>query len=122
MVGDAPSHFEGGETLLLDQGVLDYWRGYDGTRGLEAASIVERHDPTPFGRLLVFDLDHTLWTPELYKLRRLEGYETAAPPGPTAGEDVRLFPGAAAVLEELATSPKWRGTTCACASPAVRSG
>ena len=55
MVGDTPSHFEGGETLLLDQGVLDYWRGYDGTRGLEAASIVERHDPTPFGRLLVFD-------------------------------------------------------------------
>lgn len=52
---DTPSHFEGGETLLLDQGVLDYWRGYDGTRGLEAASIVERHDPTPFGRLLVFD-------------------------------------------------------------------
>ena len=67
-------------------------------------------------KLVVFDLDHTLWTPELYKLRRLEGYETAAPPGPTAGEDVRLFPGAAAVLEELATSPKWRGTTCACAS------
>ena len=55
MVGETPSHFEGGETLLLDQGVLDYWRGYDGTRGLEAASIVERHDPTPFGRLLVFD-------------------------------------------------------------------
>lgn len=52
---DTPSHFEGGETLLLDQGVLDYWRGYDGSRGLEAASIVERHDPTPFGRLLVFD-------------------------------------------------------------------
>ena len=67
-------------------------------------------------KLLVFDLDHTLWTPELYTLRRLPGYQTAAPPGPVADADVSLFPGAAAVLEAVATEPRWQNTKCACAS------
>ena len=39
-------------------------------------------------RLVVFDLDHTLWTPELYTLRHLPGYDDASPPFPVAGEDV----------------------------------
>ena len=47
-------------------------------------------------RMIVFDLDQTLWTPELYKLRRLPGYEDAAPPGPKADVDVKLLPGAVA--------------------------
>ena len=47
-------------------------------------------------RLVVFDLDHTLWTPELYTLRHLPGYDDASPPFPVAGEDVWLIDGAEA--------------------------
>ena len=54
-------------------------------------------------RLVVFDLDHTLWTPELYTLRHLPGYDDASPPFPVAGEDVWLLDGAEAVLHEIAT-------------------
>ena len=58
-------------------------------------------------RLVVFDLDHTLWTPELYTLRHLPGYDDASPPFPVAGEDVWLLDGAEAVLHELATHERW---------------
>ena len=54
-------------------------------------------------RLVVFDLDHTLWTPELYTLRHLPGYDDASPPFPVAGEDVWLLDGAEAVLHVIAT-------------------
>ena len=59
-------------------------------------------------RLVVFDLDHTLWTPELYTLRHLPGYDDASPPFPVAGEDVWLLDGAEAVLHELATHERWQ--------------
>ncbi|KAJ8601357.1 hypothetical protein CTAYLR_004999 [Chrysophaeum taylorii] len=52
---DHPSFFQGGETLILKPGVLDYWRRFDGSRGLEVDDILERHDPTPFGRIICFD-------------------------------------------------------------------
>ena len=52
---DAPAFFEGGETLMLRPGVLDYWRDFDGAFGRECGGLVERHDPAPFGSLLVFD-------------------------------------------------------------------
>ena len=58
--------------------------------------------------LIVFDLDHTLWTPELYKLRSLKGYADASGPGPIAGKDVRLFKDAEAILTELATEMSLR--------------
>lgn len=48
-------------------------------------------------RVIVFDLDNTLWTPELYKLRRLERANQI----PVAGRDVELFPGAKQVLETI---------------------
>ncbi|KAH8057797.1 hypothetical protein JL722_6336 [Aureococcus anophagefferens] len=81
---------------------------------LVSSASSEEDAPTPSSatattlpKLLVFDLDHTLWTPELYTLRRLPGYQTAAPPGPVADADVSLFPGAAAVLEaEIYTGGK----------------
>eukprot|EP00961_Rhodomonas_salina_P098145 1320921-Rhodomonas_salina.2 len=62
--------------------------------------------------LVVFDLDATLWTPELYQLRKLPGYKDASDavlfhhrghdydtghtegPGPVANKDVKLFDGA----------------------------
>ena len=52
---EKPGWFEGGETVLLRPEILDYWRGFDGSRGLEADSIVDRVDPAPFGRVVCFD-------------------------------------------------------------------
>ena len=48
-------------------------------------------------RVIVFDLDNTLWTPELYQLRRLERSNQI----PVAGRDVELFSGAKEVLENI---------------------
>ena len=67
-------------------------------------------------RLVVFDLDNTLWTPELYTLRSFSGYADASPPNPVAGKDVWLLDGAAAALHELAFHERWRDTKVAAAS------
>jgi len=48
-------------------------------------------------RVIVFDLDNTLWTPELYRLRHLERSGQT----PVAGEDVKLFDGAKEILEDV---------------------
>jgi magnesium-dependent phosphatase 1 len=48
-------------------------------------------------RVIVFDLDNTLWTPELYQLRRLQRQNLM----PVAGKDVKMFEGAIKVLEEI---------------------
>lgn len=57
-------------------------------------------------KLIVFDLDNTMWTPELYQLKRT----------PKADRDIYLFPGTKAALHELATLPEWRETAVAFAS------
>jgi magnesium-dependent phosphatase 1 len=44
--------------------------------------------------LIVFDLDNTLWTPELYQIRQKNS--------PVAGRDISLFPGALEILQFLA--------------------
>ena len=54
-------------------------------------------------KMIVFDLDHTLWTPELYTLRHIPESDR-----PVAGEDVWLLPDSYAVLHELATHPRWK--------------
>jgi len=48
-------------------------------------------------KVIVFDLDNTLWTPELYQLRRLERSNQI----PVAGRDVELFSGAKEMLESV---------------------
>lgn len=63
--------------------------------------------------LIVFDLDNTLWTPELYQLRKLERMKAL----PVAGKDVKLFPVAEAIIESVRSSPeKWSNTKFAIAS------
>eukprot|EP00468_Gymnochlora_sp_CCMP2014_P012063 CAMPEP_0167766360 /NCGR_PEP_ID=MMETSP0110_2-20121227/15301_1 /TAXON_ID=629695 /ORGANISM="Gymnochlora sp., Strain CCMP2014" /LENGTH=157 /DNA_ID=CAMNT_0007654379 /DNA_START=380 /DNA_END=856 /DNA_ORIENTATION=- len=57
-------------------------------------------------KLVVFDLDNTVWTPELYELYRMPEY----------GKDIKLFPAAKAALVELVKNPKWKGTKVAAAS------
>ena len=51
----------------------------------------------PIPKLIVFDLDNTLWTPELYQLRKLQ----RANKMPRAGRDVTLFPGARTCLDQI---------------------
>jgi hypothetical protein len=61
-----PRAFRGGETLLLRDEVLDYWRDFRSERSLEEAGIVEEVAPRP-NRLVVFD-------PRLpHAVRRVEG-------------------------------------------------
>jgi magnesium-dependent phosphatase 1 len=50
-----------------------------------------------FPKLIVLDLDNTLWTPELYQLRKHQSTGQI----PKAGKDVQLFPGAKALLERI---------------------
>jgi len=46
--------FRGGETMILQKHVLDYWSTFDPSRGTEMASLVELVPPK-FDRLTVFD-------------------------------------------------------------------
>ena len=58
-------------------------------------------------RLIVFDLDNTLWTPELYQLKRT----------PKAGKDIWLFEDVQEILFELASDKvTWGNTRVAIAS------
>jgi len=66
-----------------------------------------------FPELIVFDLDNTLWTPELYQLRKLQSMNMK----PVAGRDVKLFPAAASIIKSIQLSPeKWSNTKFAVAS------
>jgi hypothetical protein len=58
--------FRGGETLILRDGVLDFWRGFRSVRASEEPELVEAIAPR-FNRLVVFD-------PRLpHAVRRVEG-------------------------------------------------
>jgi hypothetical protein len=58
--------FRGGETLVLRDGVLDYWRDFTSTRAVEEGELFEAIEPH-FNRLVVFD-------PRLpHGVRRVEG-------------------------------------------------
>ena len=46
--------FQGGETLLLREDVLDYWSGFVSTRGVEEPELLREVAPR-FDRLVVFD-------------------------------------------------------------------
>ena len=46
--------FTGGETMLIRPETLDFWRGFDPDRGLEADDLIERM-PSRFNQLTVFD-------------------------------------------------------------------
>lgn len=58
--------FEGGETLLLKDEVLDWWSGFESTRSIEERDVL-REVPAKFNRLVVFD-------PRIpHGVRRVEG-------------------------------------------------
>jgi hypothetical protein len=61
--GETPGWFEGGETTILKPWVLDYWRSFDASKGLEAPSLFDTVAPE-FNRLTIFDsrLPHAVST------------------------------------------------------------
>lgn len=68
-------------------------------------------------RLLVFDLDACVWSPEMYLLHSPPSAYDAEAGGVRAGQQVvRLFPGAQAVLRRIATEAAWAEVTVAAAS------
>ena len=71
----------------------------------ELTAAVERLS-TSDGLVVVLDLDATVWLPEVYTLRAPRG--AADDWTPTLGTDVRVLPGAAAVLKLLAARPDTR--------------
>ena len=68
-------------------------------------------------KLLIFDLDACLWSPEMFELRAAPTTYDAAAGGVRAGSEVvRLFPGALAVLRRLITDPALNSIKVAVAS------
>lgn len=63
-------------------------------------------------KLIVFDLDNTLWKPELYQLRKLQRSNTT----PKAGKDVHLMSGSQKVLKEHIPALQQQGVQFAVAS------
>lgn len=46
--------FRGGETMILNSTLLDYWSSFDSSKGLEQSDLVDLVDPA-FNRLTIFD-------------------------------------------------------------------
>ena len=70
--------------------------------------------------LIVFDLDNTIWTPELYQLRTLQAKQKRHPHNPLvpiANKDVQLFDGVQKVIQDIQSNPTiWKNTQFAIAS------
>lgn len=49
------NQFQGGETMLLRPNVMDMWKGFNGSVGLETGQILRYIPPTPLGRFIAFD-------------------------------------------------------------------
>eukprot|EP00978_Attheya_sp_CCMP212_P005230 scaffold11612_cov39-Attheya_sp.AAC.2 len=83
-----------------------------GKKKASSSFIYESHENVPnvLPRLLVFDLDNTLWTPELYQIRQ-KGL-------PKAGKEIWLFEGAQAIVNDLAKhqQTRWSNVELAIAS------
>ena len=74
--------------------------------------------PRPVPKVVVFDLDATIWHPEVYTLRPPAGSDESW--RPRLGVDVEVFEGAQSVLEEIATTRMREGMRVAIASRSSR--
>ena len=63
----------------------------------KSGSDAEKKSRASFPKLIVLDLDNTVWTPELYQLRQLQRRNQF----PVAGKDVTLMKGAAELLTKV---------------------
>mmetsp|Transcript_48384 Transcript_48384/g.102894 ORF Transcript_48384/g.102894 Transcript_48384/m.102894 type:complete len:499 (+) Transcript_48384:47-1543(+) len=64
------------------------------TRTTASSSTLHLH---ALPSLIVFDLDNTLWTPELYQLRKIARSNRY----PVAHQDVKLFPAAKEIIQQI---------------------
>lgn len=64
--------------------------------GIDETKMAEQKSEKILPKIIVFDLDNTVWTPELYQLRKLQRANQV----PIADEDVSLFQGARELLYE----------------------
>jgi hypothetical protein len=62
-------------------------------------------DPGRYPKLIVFDLDNTIWTPELYQIRRYTS-------SPRAHLDVQLLPGARVWLDRIRDPLQKQNSEC----------
>jgi magnesium-dependent phosphatase 1 len=77
-----------------------------------AMSVARRLPPgSRLPKLVVFDLDNTLWLPELYQHNKRQRGRP-----PVADQDVKLLPGAVNALREMLTCEEWQGCDIAVAS------
>ncbi|WZN67035.1 magnesium-dependent phosphatase [Chloropicon roscoffensis] len=70
-------------------------------------------------KLFVFDLDDTIWRPEMYLLNGGAPFTKDKKTGRVrdrTGEEVTLYPAAREALHELATSKEWQGSLVCYAS------
>ena len=70
-------------------------------------TTTRQYATTTFPRLIVLDLDNTIWTPELYQLRKYQQLTQT----PVAGRDVQLFPGAAQLFDYIRQGHYFPSTT-----------
>mmetsp|Transcript_11424 Transcript_11424/g.28865 ORF Transcript_11424/g.28865 Transcript_11424/m.28865 type:complete len:425 (-) Transcript_11424:67-1341(-) len=47
--------FQGGETMMIQPEILDFWRGFEAGNAKECGGILRYIPPTPLGRCLAFD-------------------------------------------------------------------
>ena len=73
------------------------------TNKITHSNIFTENKPKIVPKLIVFDLDNTLWTPELYQLNRRLHKENIKTP--RANKDIRLFPDAVTVLSDIVQNP-----------------
>ncbi|TMW65552.1 hypothetical protein Poli38472_008194 [Pythium oligandrum] len=81
------------------------------TRAPSARGITREWEFIP--RLVVFDLDFTLWYPEMYELYGAPFKKDASTGAVTdrSGEEVHFFPAVHSVLSILETDPQFKDTT-----------
>ena len=96
-------------SLLL---CADLVHGFHNHRVQQATRSLTQRLMAAFPSMIVFDLDNTVWTPELYQLRKHERAGTT----PIAGKDVQLFEGSQAVFDAIRRGDYPEGTKFAVAS------
>jgi magnesium-dependent phosphatase 1 len=81
-------------------------------RSLPQRSRTEKTAFSALPKLIVFDLDNTLWTPELYQLRKFQRANMT----PRAGKDVKLMEGTKTILEKYVPKLQEQGVQFGIAS------
>eukprot|EP00903_Cladosiphon_okamuranus_P006453 g6313.t1 len=85
-------------------------------KGAEGASEEEEEEDEAVPRLVVMDLDYTLWKPELYQMRGAPFTKKDGKVRDRGGEVIDLFPGVREALLEVHRGHRFQNTKLAIAS------